>query len=143
MAETHVISALTKKRSELAGLIAHHRKEIDGLTQEIVTLDATIKMFSPGYRIQSIKPKRFQRKNSFFKHGEANRAILDILRSSEYAMSTHAIAKSIMTLKGIDTECEKPLQATILTTLHNQKKKGLVDFTGRDRMGGCLWRLIY
>ena len=28
MAETHVISALTDKRSELAGLIAHHRKEI-------------------------------------------------------------------------------------------------------------------
>ena len=28
MAETHIISALTAKRSELAGRVAHHRKEI-------------------------------------------------------------------------------------------------------------------
>ena len=42
MAETHVISALVAKRSELAGLVAHHRKEITRLSEEVKTLDATI-----------------------------------------------------------------------------------------------------
>lgn len=142
MAETHVISALTAKRSELAGMVAHHRKEINKLTRELTVLDSAIKLFDPNYRLQSIEPKRFQRKNSFFKHGEANRVILGILRDAENSLSTSEIAKAIMTLKGIDAEHEKPLQATILTTLHNQKKKGLVDFTGRDRTGSCIWALI-
>lgn len=142
MAETHVISALTAKRAELAGLIAHHRKEMVRLSEEVKMLDATIKLFEPDYRIESIKPKRFQEKNSFFKHGEASRMIFDILRKLDSPVSTNDITKAIMSSKGIGAECEKPLQSTILTALHSQKKKGLVDFTGRDRAGSCLWQLI-
>jgi uncharacterized protein YigA (DUF484 family) len=142
MAESHVISGLVSKRSELAGLLDYHRKEINKIMQSLTVLDNTIKLFEPSYRLQSIEPKRYQRKNSFFKNGEANRVILDVLRSGESPMSTSAIAKAIMTLNGIGDEHEKPLQASILTTLHNQKKKGLVDFTGRDRNGSCLWELV-
>jgi len=142
MAKSHVVSGLVTKRSELSGLVAHHRKEIDRLTLEVMALDTIIKLFSPDYRTQTIKPKRFQRKNSFFKNGEANRVILSVLRDAETPISTHDIAKAIMTLKQIDPACEKPLQATILTTLHNQKKKGLVDMTGKDRTGSCLWVLV-
>ena len=35
MAETHIISALTAKRSELAGRVAHHRKEIARFAEEL------------------------------------------------------------------------------------------------------------
>lgn len=42
MAETHVINALTAKRSELAGLIASHHKEITKQSAEVNVLDATI-----------------------------------------------------------------------------------------------------
>lgn len=80
MAESHVISALTAKRAELAGLAAHHRKEMTRLAEDIRMLDASIKLFSPDYRIRSIKPKRYQKKNEFFKNGEARRTILDVLR---------------------------------------------------------------
>ncbi|GAB6142291.1 hypothetical protein JCM14076_30200 [Methylosoma difficile] len=141
MAETHVISALVAKRSELAGLVEHHRKEIAKLSEDIALLDSTIKMFEPGYRIQTIKPKRFQRKNAFFKRGEANRTILDILRESGKPLSTVEIARVVSALKGFDKDQERALQATILTTLHNQRKNGLVEFTGRDFNGGCVWKL--
>jgi len=142
MAESHVVSGLVTKRSELSGLLDHHRKEIDRLTQEVASLDITIKMFSPGYRIQSIKPKRYQRKNSFFKNGEVNRVIFGILRDTVTPLSTNEIAKAIMFIRSIEPEYEKPLQVSILTTLHNQKKKGLVDMTGKDRTGSCLWELV-
>ena len=142
MAETHIISALTAKRSELAGLVAHHRKEIARLAEEIKTLDTTIKMFEPAYRIHTIRPKRYQKKNAFFKHGEAHRMILDILRESATPLNTNDIAKAIISIKGIDGECEKALQASILTTLHKQKKSGLVETTGKDTKGHCIWVLV-
>ncbi|SDY92378.1 hypothetical protein [Nitrosomonas sp. Nm33] len=142
MAESHVISGLVSKRSELSGLVDHHRKELERLNQEIKALDATIKLFSPEYRIQSIKPKRYQRKNSFFKVGEAGRTILGVLRNSGKPLNASEIAKIIMNDMGIDAGCEKPLQATILTTLRNHQKKGLVDMIGKDRNTRCVWVLI-
>ena len=47
MTESRVISALVAKRSELAGLIAHHRKEMARLSEKVRTIDATIKLFAP------------------------------------------------------------------------------------------------
>jgi len=58
MAESHVISALTVKRSVLAGLADHHRKEIARITEEVRTIDSAIKLFDPDYPLQSIMPKR-------------------------------------------------------------------------------------
>lgn len=141
MAESHVITGLVAKRAELMGLIDHHRKEIERLTHDIAALDAAIKLFEPDYRIRSIKPKRYQRKNSFFKNGEAGRAVLEVLRKAENPLSTQEIAHSVMAEKGIAPEHEKPLQASLLTTLRNYQKKRLVDMTGRDRNGGCIWVL--
>jgi hypothetical protein len=142
MAESHVITGLVAKRAELAGLIDHHRKEIERLTQSITALDTAIKLFEPDYRIRSIKPKRYQKKNSFFKNGEAGRTVLEVLRKAEKPLSTQEIAHSVMTEKCIAPEHEKPLQASLLTTLRNYQKKGLVDMTGRDRNGGCIWVLM-
>jgi len=92
MAEPHVISALVAKRSELAGLVDHHKKEVVRLSQDVKLLDATIRLFEPDYRIQAIKTKRRQKKNNFFKHGEAHRMILDMLRESGKPLSTKEIA---------------------------------------------------
>jgi len=141
MAESHVISALVDKRSELAGLVAHHKKEITRISEEVRMLDATIRLFEPDYRTQAIKVKRHYKKNAFFKNGEAHRMILDILRESDKPLSTNDIANAVMALKGISAEQEKALEASILTTLHNQRKNGLVEFTGKDVKGCCVWQI--
>jgi uncharacterized protein YigA (DUF484 family) len=139
MAKSHVISALTAKRSELSGLLAHHKKEITRLNDEVKTVDAVIKLFEPDYCTQAIKPKRYQKKNAFFKHGEAHRMILEVLRESDKPLSTNDIAKAVMVRTGIEDAHEKTLQATVLTILHRQKKIGLVEFTGKDVRGCCVW----
>ncbi|MDD5273817.1 MAG: hypothetical protein PHU14_14005, partial [Methylovulum sp.] len=82
MAETHVISALVAKRSELAGQVAHHKKEAARLSEDVKLLDATIRLFEPDYKTEAISPKRYQEKNAFFKHGEGGRTVLDILREA-------------------------------------------------------------
>ena len=65
MADTHVISALVKKRAELRGDIIHYKQLIATLDKDLQTIDATIKIFDVDYDISSIKPVRKGR-NRFF-----------------------------------------------------------------------------
>jgi hypothetical protein len=57
-------------------------------------------------------------------------------------LNTNNIAKAVMSNKGIDCVNEKALQASILTTLHKQMKSGIVEMTGKDKTGSCLWELV-
>ena len=141
MAETHVISALVAKRSELAGLVEHHRKEVARLLQDVKLLDATIRLFEPEFSTDLIKAKRHHKKNVFFKHGEGGRAILDILREAGKPLSTNAITTAAMAKNGISGEHEKLLQASVLSILHRHKKNGLVVNTGKDDSGSCVWKI--
>jgi hypothetical protein len=140
MAETHVISALTSKRSELAGVVAFHSKEIARIAEEVKALDATIKLFEPEYRINSIKPKRYQRKNQFFKHGEAHKLILDILRDAKAPISTLVIAAEAQRRKGlvIDDKAPAAFKASIGGVLARQRTLGLITEVGKDK-GASVW----
>ena len=142
MAETHVISALTAKRSELAGLAEFHQKEITRIAEEVSVLDAAIKLFEPSYRINSIKPKRYQRKNAFFKHGEAHRLMLDIIRDATTPISTVAIAEEAQRRKGlvIEDKALPAFKASIGGVLARQKALGLIAETGKDK-GVSVWSI--
>ena len=140
MAETHVISALTSKRSELAGVIAFHSKEIGRIAEEVKALDATIKLFEPEYRINSIKPKRHHRKNQFFKHGEAHKLVLEILRDAKAPISTAVIAEEAQSRKGLEFD-DKTLAAfksSIGGVLARQRTQGLITEVGKDK-GASVW----
>ena len=69
MADTHVISALVKKRAELRGDIIHYKQLIATLDKDLQTIDATIKIFDVDYDISSIKPV-IKSRNRFFNNGE-------------------------------------------------------------------------
>lgn len=142
MAESHVISALTAKRAELAGLAEFHQKEIIRIAEEVSVLDAAIKLFEPSYRIQSIKPKRYHRKNEFFKRGETQKLLLDIVRQSGNPISTVAIADEAMRRKGLslDKEQVSAFKSTIGGALIRYRSSGLVVETSKDK-GVSMWSI--
>ena len=102
MAESHVVSGLVAKRSELAGLIEHHQKEIDRLVGDISHVDAAIKIFDPGYDLRTVPIRLLRKRNQLFKIGESARRILDALRESEKPMTCRAMTESIAVKKGWD-----------------------------------------
>ena len=55
--DTFAISALVRKRAELAGLIEHTRAELDRMTANLGHLDATLHLFDPEIRLDAIRPK--------------------------------------------------------------------------------------
>ena len=113
------------------------------IVDEIRSLDSAIKLFEPGYRIQSIKPKRYQRRNEFFKHGESQKLLLDIIRKAENPISTVAIAEEAIRRKGlslVDKEQFSAFKSTIGCALIRYRSAGLIVEIGKDR-GVSMWSI--
>ena len=60
MAGPHVITALSKKRAQLAGDIERTQHELQNMIRDLEHLDRTLLLFDPSYEIASIKPKAFR-----------------------------------------------------------------------------------
>jgi len=58
MAESHVISALIKKRSELSGKVEYYEKLLNEFKEDLSSIDRTIHIFDENYNIKSIKSKK-------------------------------------------------------------------------------------
>ena len=79
MAESHVISALVSKYSELQGNIKYHQEIVLKLKSELETIDKAIAIFDPSYKTTFIRVKRVSNA-SYFPHGELNRRIIECLK---------------------------------------------------------------
>jgi hypothetical protein len=128
MPETHVLSALLAKRSELAGLIDHHHLELRNLIIQLDSLDATIRIFKPDIDLEVIKPKPLPPRNAAFQ-GEVTRAILDKLRRTQRPMSTRELSLAVMEARGLDN-ADAALLRTIVkrvnATLRHHKNRGVL-----------------
>lgn len=102
MAEAHVVSALVKKRAELSGDIETTQAKLRQMILDLESLDKTLLMFDPDYRIECIKPKAFRPPEDWSKRGEMTRIILGILRQSTEPMTSSDIAVQLIAERALD-----------------------------------------
>ncbi len=133
MAESHVISGLVAKRGELDGEIDYHQKLINGISDQLKALDAAIKVFDPEYKLRNIKAKKYHRKNHFFRHGEGNTLLMDLMREAGGEITTPQIVDKAARLKGLSlTDVDrKSFSASLFTILKRLQGKGIVEEVGR------------
>jgi hypothetical protein len=67
---TFAIPALKEKRAQIAGRVISLKKQIARHKTELASLDATIALFDPSYRVGSIKSKNARKRAKLFKMGE-------------------------------------------------------------------------
>ncbi len=142
MAESHVISALAKKRSELRGDIIHYKELARLADQQLATINQTIRIFEPDYKFGSTKPVN-RHKNRYFDTGEAKVLLLDTLRLSDCPMRTDDIAQSVADKKGIvfeDDFQKSTFQKTVVASLDRIEKSGLIERGGRDGVT-MIWQI--
>jgi hypothetical protein len=129
MVETHVISALVKRRSELVGEIEHSQLHTRKLLEDLDHLDATIRQFDPDYRVEEIKPKGFRPPSDWAGRGEMSRVVLDVLRRAKESLTTQEIAKEIMKARGLpmnDAKLLRKMTKRASVALRGQRDNGLV-----------------
>ena len=142
MADTHVISALVKKRAELRGDIIHYKQLIATLDKDLQNIDATIKIFDVDYDISSIKPV-IKSRNRFFNNGEAKVLVLEVLKSSNLPLSTDKISDIIATNRNLSFENKidkSNFQKTILLALNTCLSNNLVEKVSKDGLS-IIWKI--
>ena len=140
MGHTYAISGLVGKRSEMAGLIEHHQKEIERLRQGLYQIDAAIRLFDPTYRIRSIKAKEYRRYSRIFKKGECYRPCLDTLRRANDVLSTTLITEIIMHKKNVPQEQQSTVTDSVNNSLRFAERRGIVQRVGMDGVS-IRWKL--
>lgn len=142
MAETHVLSALTKKRAEVSGEIKHYEKLLKKSKLNLQSIDQTIHIFDDTYDLRTIKAKRVHRER-YFKTGEAKVLILDMLRMATEPLSTNTIAEKLAFNRGLDnTESFniEHFKKIIFASLERCEKNVLIERIGKDGLA-ILWQI--
>lgn len=142
MAESHVVSALVRKRAEVSGEIKHYENLLKQARTALQSIDQTIHLFDENYDLRSIKSKRVH-KERYLKSGEAKVLILDTLRSSKEPLNTNDISEKITLYKGLDRKegfDAHRFQKMIFASLERCEKNGLIERTGKDGLA-ITWRI--
>jgi len=126
MAESHVLSGLVAKRSELAGEAEHCRQELQRLAAALGHLDATIRLFDPDYDLGSIRPRTRRRGQRWFGPGECQRLVLEVLRDAAGPLSDQGVTVAVTARMGLQDRPEAlaALQKTTLAVLRRLVGKG-------------------
>lgn len=139
MAQSHVVSGLLQKRSELMGLIEVKRKELDGLIANLNALDMTCRLFDESVSFSENKPKRIYKTNRLFAHGEASRLVLEALRG-QVGVKIGELADAISQRKSFSTDVRNELMHSLDKTLRFLEKKEQVQRTKDGSQN--VWALV-
>ncbi len=129
MDNPNTVSALIRKRAEIAGRIEHTQTTLRQLIIDLDNLDHTIRLFVPDIDLEEIRPKPLPPRNQAFK-GEVSRLILGALRQSQAPLSTQDLARHVMAERGLNT-ADKRLVKTIGkrvgSSMRHLRDRGLVE----------------
>ena len=102
MAETHVISALKRKRAVISGELGQAEKRCEAMRLHLVALDQTLRLM--GYEGDPADIRPVQRRRRLFRRGELQRAIMEILRTAGGPMTDAELVDRVMATKALDGE---------------------------------------
>jgi hypothetical protein len=140
MSEPHVISALSNKRAELAGIVSQLERQLGQQQANLAHLDATMRLFDPDIQPNQIRPRQQRAHSVWFRPGECLRLIYDELRDAVQPMTTRQLAERITRVKAMtmdDNRQRELVQKTLLGSL-NRAKETIVRI---ETAGVVSWRL--
>lgn len=127
MGNAFVISGLRDKRARIAGEIHQTEGVLKQRREQLATLDAVIRMFSPDCDPDMIPPIKPVSRNLFFKYGQLPRLIMKVLREAEGPMALERIVDTVIEAKGltVDSRVMRHIRTTVRATLMRMELRGI------------------
>ena len=146
MAESHVISGLVSKHSELAGQIQQRQQEIAELNGDLDKIASAIKVIEPEFNLRAIKSKIKNPQNRYFRPREANKLLLECFREAQADITSTDLYKAVAVTKGLDLDTMEDRQVkyfkmTLHTTLKRLQESETIQEVER-RGPVIVWRLL-
>jgi hypothetical protein len=123
---TYALPALREKRARIAGEIDSLQRQIARHVEELVSLDQTIVLFDPSYRVGSIRPITTRTRAKLFKMGELGRIILSALRKAKRPMRTPALITAVSLAVGLDKSANNKFRGTVASSLNYLARRGRI-----------------
>lgn len=137
----YALTALRDRRASLAGEVISLKKKLAWAEGQLVHLDATLRLFDPGYQDGDVPPRKTYKRLKFFRQGELSRLILDVLRKAGKPASTAEVVTAVIAAMGHDEAARPALAPRVRTNLqYLEKQRGLVVKTGQART--AKWALV-
>lgn len=137
------MSGLIDKRAETVGKIEALQAQLAQLLSDLDSLDRTIRIFDPDIDLTDAPVKPVPPANAAFR-GEVQRFLLDAMRKSDVALTTHDLARAIMEARGLNTSDKALLKLIGTRTGHSLSKLRRNGFavSQKANAGGLLrWQL--
>jgi hypothetical protein len=128
MADTFGLSALARKRAELAGELDRLQARANQLQADLGHLDGAIRLLDPGFKPEPSRRKQERRRQAWFKNGDLQKVVLDVLRLAPEPLTVREVALAAMVRRELDTRDERAVAA-----VEKQVDSTLRRRTGRTR----------
>jgi hypothetical protein len=128
MTDSHVVSALVRKFSEIKGNLKAAEKHSRALRADLVHIEAVLKLFRSDYKTAAIIATRPKRAIRWGRRGHGWRTALEILRKAEAPMSAREIGLQAARKLGVEPNGEplRYLVTSIADSLRRGIKKGII-----------------
>jgi hypothetical protein len=125
----HTISALIRKRAEIAGKIESLQGQLKKAVLDLDNVEATLRLFAPTIDMVAIGARRVPTAHHAFR-GEVSRIVLETLRTAVAPLMTGALAERVMAERGLDV-ADIALKRVMVNRVsaclrHWEKKRGAV-----------------
>jgi hypothetical protein len=121
------IATLERLHMELGGKLLDNRHQAQLLGQQMLHVEAVIKLLDPGFNLARITVKR-RKANGWFKRGTLYRKALDVLRTAEQPMTATDIAWKMLEAANIKNASKTDAQVVasgIMRSLLSHNGKGV------------------
>ena len=128
--------ALIRLHAELHYRMQRNALEADRLREDMVHIEAVLKLLAPGFSVTRIASKRKNNPNPLFKRGTTFRAVLDVLREAPEPMTVKEICAALFRSKGVLQPSQidrERLYGAVNASLDNQEGKVVEGDDGRPR----------
>lgn len=134
MDKSHVMAALFRKYCHLMGELKRHPDRADEIRQNMVHLEAVIRLFRPDADLSRLRPIRARKDTRWHKVGFGIRNVLDILKQADRPLSTREIVLEVMRRASLPTDDKEAVHsvcASIHMSILRRKGRGIVRIEGK------------